>query len=247
MLVEEKHNQSISTKGVLTKERREKLRTKEVAAIPWWYVPWAHLAGTTSLGLLIFTISLIQLIKLSNVNNIIQWFIIVPSVIVFANFIEWNVHKHLQHHRRRPLHMLYDTHTPVHHMIYVENDMAYHSTKEFNLILMPSIGIIGILLFSITNSLILSFLWSPSAGWLFMLVTSFYVITAEFLHLCYHLPNNSFFTRFKFIRMMHDHHAKHHDPKLMRKFNFNITFPLFDYIMGTIATKDNDANSRTKK
>lgn len=250
MSSQDKINESvlqIAKRGNLTKERRERLRAKETAAIPWWYVPWMHLGSTTGIGSIIFIISLIELIRISSINTIVEWFVIIPIVFMFSNFIEWITHKQLQHRRRRPLQMMYDTHTPVHHMVYVEEDMSYHSKKEFRLILIPAVGILGITAFALVSSFTLAYLWSPVAGWLFMLAASFYVATAELLHLFFHLPEDNFISRSRLIALMREHHAKHHDPRLMQKYNFNITFPLFDWIMGTIAPKALHENSRAKR
>ena len=35
--------------------------------------------------------------------------------------------------------------------------------------------------------------------------------------------------------MLRRHHALHHDPKLMQKWNFNVSLPLWDLVRGTIA------------
>lgn len=249
MLVQKKISEpvlQVASKGNLTKERRERLRAKETKAIPWWYIPCTHLASTTGLSSLVFIISLIQIIRLATINTIVEWLIVVPFVFILSNFIEWVTHKHLQHRRRKPMQSMYDSHTPIHHMVYVEEDMVLHSNKEFRLILIPAIALVGVTLFGLMNSFILAKLWSPSAGWCFMLAASFYVATAEFLHLCYHLPETNFLNRFKLFRNMKAHHAKHHDPKLMQKFNFNITLPLFDWLMGTLIKKDIHADARTK-
>jgi len=31
------------------------------------------------------------------------------------------------------------------------------------------------------------------------------------------------------------HHAAHHDPRLMTRYNFNVTFPIADRLFGTVA------------
>ncbi len=42
----------------------------------------------------------------------------------------------------------------------------------------------------------------------------------------------------RIIRALRTHHARHHDPRLMQRWNFNVTVPLFDAVMGTIAPRD---------
>ena len=63
------------------------------------------------------------------------------------------------------------------------------------------------------------------------------MVSYEVLHLCYHAPKNSFIGRRKIIGVLRTHHARHHDPRLMQRYNFNVTVPIFDWIMGTMAPK----------
>jgi len=215
-----------ASSGRLTEERRERVRAEATAEIPWWYVPWGHLAGTTGIGVAVLVVSTVQLIRLGT-THFTDW-LVVPGVFLLANFFEWRVHKHVLHRRRWPFQVIYDKHTPMHHMVYVEEDMALRSTKEFRLVLIPAAGVLGIVLAA-----------SPiaPAGWLFLLTASLYMVSYEVLHLCYHAPQDSFIGRLAFIRVMRAHHAKHHDPRFMQKWNFNVTVPLFDWLMGTTAPK----------
>jgi hypothetical protein len=221
--------------GRLTAERRERVRAAATAEIPWWYVPWGHLAATTGIGFAVLVVSTVQLVRLGT-THITDW-LVVPAVVVLANYYEWRVHKDVLHRRRWPMQVIYDKHTPMHHMIYIEEDMALRSTKEFRLVLIPAAGVLGIVLGATPIAIAISKLWSGPAGWLFLLTTGLYMVCYEVLHLCYHAPEDSFIGRRRFIRVMRAHHARHHDPRLMQKWNFNVTVPLFDWIMGTIAPK----------
>ena len=235
---DEKHLVKEASAGRLTEERRERVRQKATAEIPWWYLPWGHLCATTGIGLAVLVISSVQLIRLGTTAPMAatDW-LVVPGVFLLANFFEWRVHKHVLHRRRWPLQMIYDKHTPMHHMIYIEEDMALRSTKEFRLVLIPAAGVLGIVLASTPIAIALAHFWSGPAGWLFLATASLYMVSYEVLHLCYHAPSESFIGRLRFIRVMRAHHAKHHDPRFMQKWNFNVTVPLFDWIMRTTAPK----------
>lgn len=221
--------------GRLTEERRERVRKQATAEIPWWYLPWGHLAATTGIGLTVLLVSTMQLLRLGT-THVTDW-LIVPAVLLLANFFEWRVHKHVLHKRRWPLQVIYDKHTPMHHMVYIEEDMALRSTKEFRLVLIPAAGVLGIVLAAAPLAIVVSKVWSGPAGWLFLLTASLYMVTYEVLHLCYHAPGDSFIGRLAFIKVMRAHHAKHHDPRFMQKWNFNVTVPLFDWIMRTTAPR----------
>jgi hypothetical protein len=221
--------------GTLSEERRERVRQRATAEIPWWYSPWGHLAGTTGIGVAVLVLSTVQLLRLGT-TRATDW-LVVPGVFLLSNFFEWRVHKHVLHRRRWPLEVIYDKHTPMHHMIYVEEDMALRSSKEFRLVLIPAMGVLGIVIAAAPIAIALAHLWSASAGWLFLVTASLYMVTYEVLHLCYHAPKDSFIGRRRFIQVMRAHHAKHHDPRFMQKWNFNVTVPLFDWIMRTTAPK----------
>jgi hypothetical protein len=237
-LEEEKVLVKEASAGRLTAERRERVRQKATAEIPWWYSPWGHLAATTGIGITVLVVSTVQLLQLGTA----RWtdWLTVPAVLLIANFFEWRVHKHVLHRRQSwcaPLRVIYDKHTPMHHMIYIEEDMALRSSKEFRLVLIPAAGVLGIVLAAAPMAITLGRLWSASAGWLFLVTASLYMVTYEVLHLCYHAPSDSFIGRLAFIKAMRAHHAKHHDPRFMQKWNFNVTLPLFDWVMRTTAPK----------
>ncbi len=221
--------------GRLTDERRESVRRRVTAEIPWWYSAWGHLAGTTGIGVAVLAVSAHQLLSLGT-TRASDW-LVVPLVLLVANFFEWWVHKNVLHRRRWPMEVIYDKHTPMHHMIYVEGDMALRSYTEFRLVLIPAAGVLGIVLSTAPVAFGVGKLWSAPAGWLFLVTASLYMVSYELLHLAYHAPKDSFIGRRRTIQLFRAHHAKHHDPRLMQRRNFNVTIPLFDWIMRTSAGK----------
>ena len=214
----------------LTTLRRAETRRCALADIPWWYSPWGHLAATTGIGLAVLALSITRLSGL-------RWtdLLVVPAVVLGANYYEWRVHKDVLHKRFWPFEMIYDKHTPMHHMVYVEDDMAIRDVREFRLVLIPAAGVLGIVLAAAPVAVGLAWLWSAAAGWLFLLTASLFMVSYEVLHLCYHAPEGSFIGRIRLVAALRAHHARHHDPRLMQRYNFNVTLPLFDWIMGTIA------------
>ncbi|MCW5835491.1 MAG: sterol desaturase family protein [Labilithrix sp.] len=218
----------------LTEERRDAVRRKALAEIPWWYSPHAHLAATTGIGVVVLVASVVALARL---DPGVRWtdLLVIPAVVLLANYYEWRVHKDVLHKRFWPFEVIYDKHTPMHHMIYVEEDMAVRDVKELRLVLIPAAGVLGIVLAAAPLALGLAHFWSAAAGWLFLLTTSLFMVSYEVLHLCYHAPADSFIGRLGLIRILRAHHARHHDPRLMQRYNFNVTVPLFDWLMGTMA------------
>jgi hypothetical protein len=218
----------------LTEERRNAVRQRSLDEIPWWYNPYGHLAATTGIGLIVLVASITSIARLATP---VKWtdLLVIPGVILMANYYEWRVHRDVLHKRFWPFEVIYDKHTPMHHMVYVEEDMALRSVREFRLVLIPAAGVLGIVLAAAPLAFGISYLWSTAAGWLFLLTTSLFMVSYEVLHLCYHAPTDSFIGRRKLIAVLREHHARHHDPRLMQRYNFNVTVPLFDWIMGTMA------------
>jgi hypothetical protein len=118
-------------------------------------------------------------------------------------------------------------------VIFVRDDMAMRSSREFRLVLIPAYGIIAIFVTTlpITGAL---WLWSPNLAALFVASSMGYVVAYEWLHLAYHLPADSPIGRSRLIGWLRCHHAMHHTPELMQRWNFNVTVPLADWVLGTI-------------
>jgi hypothetical protein len=220
---------------------REAFRARTVEAIPSYYRPWLHLAGTTLPGLTVLVLALASIHDLRAVE-----LLVVPLVFAGANLFEWHAHRNLLHRRWRPLAVLYDRHTPVHHRIYRYGDMAIRATREFRVVLIPAAGVAGVVALSAPIGLLVGQLVSRNAGWLFFVTASLYMVSYELSHLSYHLPPDTWVGRRALVRVLREHHARHHDPRLMQRWNFNVTVPLADWLLGTIAPPPLVAEARTR-
>jgi sterol desaturase/sphingolipid hydroxylase (fatty acid hydroxylase superfamily) len=80
----------------------------------------------------------------------------------------------------------------------------------------------------------LAALVSPNVGALWVATTIAYVLAYEWLHLSYHLPEDGPVGRLPLVRVLRRHHAIHHAPEFMQRWNFNVTLPLLDWIRGTL-------------
>jgi hypothetical protein len=209
-------------------EERDKLRAALVAEIPGWYSPWGHVLFPSVVGIAVIVGSLLALRDLRFLE-----LLTVPIVYVISNATEWRAHKDLLHRRTPPLQMLYDRHTPQHHMVFVTSDMEVRNTREFRLVLIPFYGVLAILSVTVPVAVALTFGGLRNVGALFVATTTFYVLSYEWLHLSYHLPKESFIGRLGIIRVLRRHHATHHHPALMQKWNFNVTVPLWDWVRHT--------------
>ncbi len=214
----------------LSPAARDALRAELVRRIPSWYSPFLHLAlpSAFAVGIVVACVALVR--------DLAAWELAtIPVTFVIANVNEWRAHKYLLHRRSRLAPVLYDRHTPEHHMIYVTDDMAMRSRQEFRLVLIPAYGILLIFVSSLVPVALLWWVALHNVALLFVATSMLYVLSYEWLHWSYHLPEESFVGRRRVVAALRRHHAIHHDPQLMQRYNFNVTVPLWDWVRGTIA------------
>ncbi len=211
----------------------EAFRAAETARIPRWYFPYGHLAGTVGIGLAALALALARV-------KDVRWpqALVIPAILVFSNLFEWWAHKNVLHRPRFPFRGLYEKHTPLHHRLYRREDMAMRSVRELKFVLMPASGVLGIVLAASPLALGLGLAFGPNVGWLALLTQALYIVSYELTHLCYHLPAGNPVRRIGLVRKLAEHHARHHDPGLMGRWNFNVTLPLADALFGTIVPKE---------
>jgi hypothetical protein len=227
-----------SLEQVLPLARRNEIRSQELAETPRWYSEWGHLFGTTSIGFVVLAVALWRLHDVRPLE-----LLTVPVTFLLANGFEWRVHRDVLHKRFKPFQIIYERHTPMHHMVYVTDDLTIRSTKEFRLVLIPALGVLGVVIVTAPFAAGAGYLISPNCGWLLLVTASLYMVLYEVFHLSYHLPPESFIGRIGLVRVLRRHHARHHDPRLMQRWNFNVTVPLFDWLHGTIARDDTAESS----
>ena len=195
-----------------TLAKREEVRARLMGSIPTWYLPWGHLAATVGIGVVVLVVALTQIHGLA-----LRELYVIPVTLILANYFEWRVHQKLLHRRLWPLQELYDRHTPQHHVVFVESDMAIRSTREFRLVLLPAIGVLGIVLADAPLALLFGRLAGGNVGWLFLVSSALALISYEILHLTYHLSPDSVIGGSRLVSALRRHHARHHDPRLMQK------------------------------
>jgi hypothetical protein len=207
----------------------ETIRRELVARIPRWYVPWVHLCGPSLVGLPIVAYAA------SRVRAPRVWEVAaVPLFLVLANLGEWLLHKDVLHHRVRFLEIAFIRHTPQHHGAFDGGCLAIRDPRELKLVLLPAFGVMAVFAAAIPPGLALAALVSPNVGSLWVAAIVAYVLAYEWFHLSYHLPEESLVGRLALVRVLRRHHALHHTPALMQRANFNVTLPLWDWLLGTL-------------
>jgi hypothetical protein len=222
--------------------RRERRRAEIVAQIPSSYRHLPHLLVPSLLGLSVIALAASQLSALRPAQ-----LLAIPLTLLASFAFEWRVHKSVLHQRMPLLGELYERHELAHHVIYQHDDMALRSPREMRLILMPTYAIVIVFLLDVPIALALGRWVSPNVG-LFVLATAMsFFLSYEWLHLAYHLPEDSFIGRLSLVRRLRELHRRHHDPSLMKRWNFNVTLPLFDWVHGTVWSPERAERRRAQR
>jgi hypothetical protein len=190
---------------------------------------WAHFSFTTVASLAVITAA----ITATRDVRPLEW-LVLPATFLLANTVEYLAHRGPMHRRRRRLAFLYERHTLRHHRFFTRDAMGCDSAADFGLVLFPP----ALLLFflggvALPVAALLFVLASRNAGCLFVACAMGYFLSYEWLHFVYHLPDDNPIGRFPVVRSLRQHHAMHHDLRAMAHCNFNITFPVCDWLFGT--------------
>ena len=96
---------------------------------------------------------------------------------------------------------------------------------------------------ALDRRLLVGQLLSRSCGLLFVATSLLFFLMYEWLHLAYHIPADTWLGRNPLIAKLRARHQLHHDPRLMKRWNFNITVPLFDWLHGTLWSPERAARA----
>ncbi len=193
------------------------------------YQGWAHLAFTSfgSLAVIAFAASRVRAPSWLELLT-------VPISFFVANAAEYFGHKGPMHRKAPGLGIVFRRHTLEHHHFFTHQAMSFESTRDFKMVLFPPVLLIFFLGGIATPLGALAFLLlTPNCGWLFVTTAMAYFLSYEWLHFSYHLPDGHWLSRTRVLARLRKHHTHHHDLALMGKWNFNITFPICDAVMGT--------------
>ena len=161
-----------------------------------------------------------------------EW-LVVPAALVFFNWGEYSIHKNLGHHKTRAGGMFYKRHTGDHHSFFVAGRMTWESARDWRVILFPAWLIVfySVALFAAWWLLSLA---NTNVAALFCTTLLAGYLSYEVFHACEHLPADHPISRLPWIRHMRRLHELHHRRDLMQTHNFNLVFPLMDWLKGSL-------------
>ena len=206
---------------------REQYRQEHV---PPGYQGWRHLLFTFGIGGAAMIAAILQLEQVRP----LEW-LAIPLTFLYTNFAEYWGHRGPMHHLKRGLRLVYERHTKQHHRFFTDQHMELDGLRDLRAVLFPPVLMIFFFTaFALPVGLALAWIASPNVGWLFVATSLGYFLNYEFLHMAYHLPASHPVGRWPLIGRLKRLHQTHHDPRVMASCNFNITYPIFDAVFGTL-------------
>jgi hypothetical protein len=224
-----------ATNALVDGSVHERRRAEVVATIPAWYNPALHLAAPSLVGIGLMVLALSRLSAPRPIH-----LVTVPITVFAALGLEWRVHKYVLHRRTRGVRVLYERHELAHHVVYTCDDMTMRSRREWWLVLMPAYAVLLVALVNAPATLLVGLVFGHDPGCIYLATSMFFFLSYEWLHLAYHLPAESFVGGLGVVVALREHHRRHHDPSLMKRWNFNVTLPAFDWLHRTVWSPERD-------
>jgi hypothetical protein len=198
--------------------------------IPSGYQGWRHLLFTFGIGGAAMAGAILQLDQVRP----LEW-LAIPLTFLYTNFAEYWGHRGPMHHLKRGLRLVYERHTRQHHRFFTDQRMELDGLRDLRAVLFPPVLMIFFFAaFALPVGFALAWAASPNVAWLYVATSLGYFLNYEFLHMAYHLPASHPVARWPLVGRLKGLHQAHHDPRLMAHYNFNITYPIFDVVFGTL-------------
>ncbi len=203
--------------------------------IPAYYTPYIYFPLTNLVGIA----AMVGLSRLVHDVRPLEW-LTIPAAFLFANFMEYNFHRGPMHRKWSFDEMVFDRHTRQHHRFFTHSAMGFDAPKDCYMVFFPYWAIF--LMFGVTAPVffILWALLGLNIAALYQITAVGYYLMYEWLHWSYHVPESHWIGRNPLIRALRRHHQAHHNPHLMTRWNFNITFPIMDVVFRTAYKEGND-------
>jgi hypothetical protein len=206
---------------------RARYRSEEIGRA---YRGRLHLAFTRAVSIGVILLCIWQL----DAVTALEW-LTVPLALLYANLAEYVGHRGPMHRPVRGLKLVYERHAKQHHRFFTDRAMAFESSRDFKAVLFPPLMIVFFIGgFGLPLWILLYILASANVAWLALATAVAYFLNYEWLHFAYHCDPRSRIGRIPGLAVLRRLHVRHHDPRLMTRYNFNITYPVGDWLFRTL-------------
>jgi len=161
----------------------------------------------------------------------------IPATFVFANFVEYVIHRWPMHRRYPGAGFMMDLHM-LHHRYFFEENYRIDSFADFGLIVFPP-AVLNILAFGVCPIIFAASWWllGRNAALLFFATVMAYYTAMQIIHVATHARHDHWILNLPAIRYLWNHHQIHHSRRQMTKVNFNFIIPLADLLARTATQK----------
>jgi hypothetical protein len=198
--------------------------------IPKYYSGILHACFTA-------TVLILPIIYFSSQLENISWkeFLAFPFMLVFGNWVEYMSHRYPLHHSYPGMRKTYQIHTREHHQYYTDQAISFETPRDFILVFFPWWSpVLTVISAFVAAYGIIGPLISPNVGFIVGLMIPGFFLFYELMHFYFHLPDENPLTNIPVLRSIRHLHKVHHNQRFMTHYNFNVTFPLGDWIYGTL-------------
>ncbi len=208
-------------------------RTQYRAGMAAGYSGRVHAAFVFGVGAAVVAFCLTQ------ASDVSPWhWLWVPAGLLLVNVGEYVAHRALGHKKRGFARMFYARHAADHHGFFHHDQYEIRDHRDLRVVLLPSYFLLVVCAAAGVLGALLSLVTAAGAGWLLAGGIIAGYVLYEFVHFCDHLPAGRAITHLPGLSRMREHHRVHHDPQLATRYNFNVTFPLTDWLLRTTYKPD---------
>jgi sterol desaturase/sphingolipid hydroxylase (fatty acid hydroxylase superfamily) len=193
-----------------------------------WYSGVGHVVLIYAIGIA----ALCYYIPHIHQPTVTEW-LIVPVAFLLANIFEWWIHRYVMHRPVKGFMGIYKRHTLAHHQFFTDVEPTIDDTRDFRITFFPPYALVTFIGMSIPPAVFLGLVWSPNAGWLLMCTTVGMYLNYELFHWCCHVKDDRIVRWVPFVNSLRRHHIAHHNQAIMMERNFNLTYPIADWLFAT--------------
>ena len=208
--------------------RQEAFRADYRTRISPWYSGLLHVFVVYAIG----AAALAYAIPRIHNPSWLEW-PVGPVVFLASNVFEWWIHRFVMHRPVTGFMGIYRRHTLAHHQFFTDSVPTIDDTRDFRITFFPPYALVTFIALSVPPALILGTLWSANAGLLLICTTVGIYLNYEFFHWACHVKDDRFIRHVPFMNTIRRHHIAHHNQAIMMEKNFNLTYPIADWLFGT--------------
>ncbi len=157
----------------------------------------------------------------------------IPVAFCLANVFEWWIHKYVMHRPVPGLMGIYRRHTLAHHQFFTDVEPSFDSARDFRIVFFPPYALVAFIAMSVFPAAALYLIGLPNAAWLLVATNVALYLNYEAFHYCCHVKDDHIVRRIPLVNTIRRHHIAHHAPVVMMTRNFNLTYPIADWLFGT--------------